>query len=201
MKYRAILFDADGVIFVPKRFSEQLENDFGISREKTKPFFDGPYQECKLGKADVKEQLSKIIVDWGWQGSVEDLMEYWFKVGSDLNKAMIQLVGALQTRGVKCYLATNNEKYRIDYLWKKVGLEKIFDGLFVSSTMGHTKDEPAFFEQVFRTLRSDMPEVKREEILFVDHDQKNLMAAHRVEIEIHHYQGIEDLKLLLREMM
>ncbi|MFA5946166.1 MAG: hypothetical protein WC802_04640 [Patescibacteria group bacterium] len=74
MTYKAILFDADGMTLLSPKFSARIQEAYGIIWDKMKPFFSGPFQECKLGKADLKEELAKVIKDWGWQGSVSDVV-------------------------------------------------------------------------------------------------------------------------------
>jgi hypothetical protein len=76
--FKVILFDADGMIISSPRFSEQLEKQYGIPWNRMEPFFKGPFQACKIGNADLKEELAKAIQDWGWQGSVDELVDFWF---------------------------------------------------------------------------------------------------------------------------
>lgn len=69
--YKAIFFDADGVCIKSKYlFTEQLERDFGIKIEKMLPFFTGVFRQCSVGRADLKEELTKVVEDWGWTGTV-----------------------------------------------------------------------------------------------------------------------------------
>lgn len=77
MKYPVMLFDADGVMITSSRlFSEQLELDYGISVKKMQPFFTGVFKLCSVGQADLKQELDKVIGEWGWQGTVDELPEF-----------------------------------------------------------------------------------------------------------------------------
>ncbi len=66
MNYSAVLFDADGMTLLPERFSERLEREHGIAWATVKPFFQGAFVACKLGTADLKDELAKVVDVWGW---------------------------------------------------------------------------------------------------------------------------------------
>ena len=66
MKYKAIFFDADGVLIKSKhQFSDRLEKEYGIKSEKLQPFFMGVFRQCSVGKADLKKELEKVVGNWG----------------------------------------------------------------------------------------------------------------------------------------
>lgn len=138
MKYKAVLFDADGLIIHSPRFSERLQKEYGITWETLKPFFQGPFQECKVGKADLENELAKTIKAWGWKDSVDALLTFWFQ-GDIVDEEIKNTVSDLRQNGVRCYLATNQEEYREEYLENKLELNKIFDGFFVSARLGYLK--------------------------------------------------------------
>lgn len=199
MNYEAILFDADGMTLVSRRFSEQIEQDYGIPWARMKPFFDGPFVQCKLGRADLKEELSKVMLDWGWKGSVEELMAYWFAIGSTPSPEIVALAKELRSGGVKCFLATNQEKYRAEYLWNVAGLKDVFDGLLASSDFGHMKDEVAYFAEALVRLETCVgaplgASLLKERILFVDHEEKNLAAAKEFGFAAYEYHDIQSFK-------
>lgn len=176
---------------VSKRFSEQLEKDYGISWERMKPFFEGPYHACKTGKADLKEELGKVIGDWGWKGSVEELVKLWFTSGSEADSRMIELIHALRQRGVRCYLTTNNEKYRANFLRDEMKFDELFDGMFSSAEVGYLKSDAKFFEHVYQELAAIDPALPREEILFTDDRQENISTAKTFGFQTYLYHGFE----------
>lgn len=198
MKPRVILFDADGMTLLPKRFSDQLQIDYGISWEKLKPFFTGPFQACKRGKADLKEELPNVIAEWGWNGTVNELLAYWFPIGSTINPEIQQIILDLKAQGIHCLLATNQERYRAAYLREEIGLENLFHGLLVSAELGYLKNEPGFFETAYQRLQTEFPDLQREHILFIDHEEENLAIAKQASLQTYHYHDIPSFKILLR---
>lgn len=191
MRPRVILFDADGMTLIPQRFSDQIQVDYGISWEKMKPFFSGAFQDCKRGKADLKEELAKAIPVWGWTKSIDELISYWFSIGSNVQPEIPLLIKTLQDKGIACYLATNQEKYRLAYLKEIVGLNRLFNGFFASTELGSFKNESVFFEQSYEILRKGIPDLKKTEILFIDHEEQNLEVARAFGYTIYQYVNIE----------
>ena len=51
----AIIFDADGMLINGEQFSKALARDYDVDREKEKEFFTTIFQDCLVGKADLKE--------------------------------------------------------------------------------------------------------------------------------------------------
>ncbi len=187
MPFKAILFDADGMIIIAKRFSDQLQEQYGISWEKMKPFFNGPYQACKVGQADLKEELGKVINEWGWTKSVDELVDLWFSCGSTLDERMVALIKDLRSKGTLCYLATNQEAYRMAFLRERLGFSELFDGVFAACEIGHTKNEPAFFEHVSTLLSHQHSDITPTDILFTDDQEENILSAKRQGFQTHLY--------------
>lgn len=197
MPFKAILFDVDGMVITSKKFSDQMQEQYGISWDKMKPFFSGPFQLCKIGKADLKEELSNVMSEWGWTGTVESLMEFWFTGGLDVNERMTNLVSELREHGTRCYLSTNQEKYRLAFLRDEVGLGSLFDGIFSSCDIGHMKDESAFFAHVCTALQEQDPSIEPGDILFNDDHEENLVVARGYGLQTHLYKDFDAFEQLV----
>lgn len=124
---KAVIFDTDGMIIRSERyFSQRFSDEFDIPMEKILPFFKNEFQLCLVGKADIKTELKKYIKEWGCKKSADDLLAYWFEYESKTDEKMLESIKVLRNNGIKCYLHTNNEKYRVQYLLDKVGLKNFF---------------------------------------------------------------------------
>lgn len=126
-----------------------------------------------MGKADLKEELSKCLPVWGWSGSVDEFLAYWFGSETDMDEALLGHIQTVRARGVRCYLYTNNEKYRIEYIWNALGLKNSFDGIFSSAEIGWRKSQREFWEAVYERLGK--PEKRG--IIAWDDDKEDLKAA------------------------
>ena len=71
------VFDADGVVIRPWGFATALRQEHGIAPEQTRAFFQGPFQDCLTGRADLIETLTPFVDVWGWTGTVNELIDYW----------------------------------------------------------------------------------------------------------------------------
>jgi putative hydrolase of the HAD superfamily len=171
---KTIIFDTDGMVIKREMyFSERFSKEFGVPADKVSPFFKKEFKLCLLGKADLKIELSKYLNLWNWKKSVEDLLSFWFEHESDLDKEMLESISALRDRGLQCYLDTNNEKYRVQYILKKLGLEKYFDGFFSSAEIGYIKEQPEFWSEVYRRLNNP----DKSEVLVWDDGEENLKTV------------------------
>jgi putative hydrolase of the HAD superfamily len=187
---KAIIFDADGMIIHGERFSKRLEVEYGISTDITGSFFKGAFQLCLIGKADLKEELLKVIDAWGWKDEVDALINFWFDPNhSQIDARFEPVITELRTKGIKSYLATNNEKYRTDNLINDRKLGEWFDGVFSSAYVGAKKPETAFFEQVLKAI--GMP---KEEIVFWDDDEESIAGARAFGFQTHLYIDFDQFK-------
>ena len=199
MHYQTMFWDADGVILKrPRLFSEQLAIDYGIEMEKLQPFFTGVFKQCKVGKADLKEELTNVIGEWSWKGTVEELMEYWFTTCTELDHDVANFITSLRQHSIRCVMTTDNEAYRGAHLAATLGNGKLFDDVFYSGALGVTKKDPMFFTLVYQALNAQQ-HVEKSKILCIDNDEKNIETARALGFATHLYTNLESLKKFLAE--
>src|SRR3989344_396946 len=188
---KVIIFDADGVLIHSKRkFSITLAEKHDISIEKTLPFFIGPFQECLVGNKDLKETVAPYLKEWGWSESVDALLDYWFELERETDIEVVKYVQELRGKGILCFLATNNEKYRFQYMLDKMGFSDSFDKTYSSAHLGSKKPEQKFFSKIFQELEN----IKKNEILFVDDSKENIEGAKDFGIHAELYTTLEYFK-------
>ena len=171
---KVVIFDADHVlIHGGRKFSVQLAEDYGISSEKTLPFFSGPFQDCLVGKADLKNAVTPYLASWGWHKGVDSLLDLWFTSQHNTDEELVKYIQQLRGKGVLCFLATNNEKHRFQYMLDKMGFANCFDKTYASAHLGHKKPDQEFFSKMFNELK----DIQKNEILFVDDDTKTPPAG------------------------
>jgi len=171
---KATIFDADGmVIQAGERFSTRLVREFGISPDPVATFFKNEFQQCLIGEADLRDELTKRIVVWGWEGSVDDILAYWFSGESTTDNRIIEAIQKLRACGVRCYLGTNQEKYRTEYFKHEMGFATLFDGVFSSAYIGAKKPSQEFFGHILNALQP----INKEEVFFWDDTRENVDVA------------------------
>ncbi len=186
---RLAIFDADGVVTTPKKFAENLEKDFGTKPEALLPFFKGPFQDALVGKADLKVVIQPYLKDWNWTKSVDEFLAYWFKAEDAVNDEVIETIEGLRAKGIKCYLATNQEKYRLEYMRETMKFKHVFNGVFSSADLGCKKPDPQFFDRLLKRI-DPKREIPRKEILFWDDTEANIKAAKDLGIQAYLYTDL-----------
>lgn len=186
---QAVLFDVDGVLCVPTlRFAAYLEREHGITSAHTREFFQGVFLECIDGKADLRNVLPAYLEQWPWPHDLDSFLARWFGEESLLDARVLNAMQQLRDRGIKCYLATNQEQHRRNYLWDDLGMWRWCDGILASSSLGVRKPEPAYF-----VLATQQLELAPTSIAFWDDTQANVVAAQTHGWQAYHYRDYSDL--------
>lgn len=190
MNKKIVLMDVDGIVIHREGyFSERFAKRQGIPLEKVTPFFKGEFQLCLTGKADLKQEISKYLADWGWNQSLEELLDYWFSGESQKDEKVLGLVDRLRKDGNEFYLVSDNEKYRVRYLREVVGLEKLINGSFYSCEIGFKKSTKEFFTAILEKLN-----LNAEDVLYWDDDGKNVAIAKELGIDGRLFSSFEDFE-------
>lgn len=198
---KAIIFDADGVMiqstYLSTRLLDKKERtrwlwykDMMPAAEAFDRFFGGVFQDCVVGKADLRVEVEKVMSEWGWKGSVDELLAYWFREEANrVDQRFDAVIAALKEKGIVCALGTNNEKYRTHDLIHNKGLGKWFAKHlhFSSSNVGHKKPEAEYFAKVTRLLG-----LEPNEIAFWDDDKKNVEGALLHGWQANHYTDFDE---------
>jgi putative hydrolase of the HAD superfamily len=194
---KAIIFDVDQVLvnIEGKYFTHHLEDEFGIPRSVTLPFFENEFSECIIGKKDLKKILPKYMKIWGWKGTLEELLHYWHSKEHTLNEPLMDELDGYKEKDLKLYLATNQEKYRMEYILNDMGFGKIFDYAFASAHLGESKPAQAYFHKILEKLVVYEPQ----ELLFWDDRPENVAAAKEVGLHAEQYQNFTHFKQVMAE--
>jgi putative hydrolase of the HAD superfamily len=189
---KAILFDADGVVLKKQAeyFSVRFAREHGAPQEELREFFKTTFLLCQKGQADLKQELTPLLPKWGWDKDPDAFLKYWFTTDVALDEEVLKEVAQLRAKGITCYLATDQEKYRAEYLRKRMGLDGMFDGTFFSCELGFTKSESGFFNAALNQLK-----LPAADVAYLDDDKENVGVAKELGIDARFYSGINDLKL------
>ncbi|MBI2427013.1 MAG: HAD-IA family hydrolase [Candidatus Kerfeldbacteria bacterium] len=184
----SVLFDMDGmVVLLDEIFSDRLSRDYDVPMAKILPFFENEFQDCLVGRADLKHELAKYTARWGWEKSVDDLVVYWFQTQSTRDERMIESVQRLRARGIRCSIQTNNERYRVEHLAKTLGLRDVFDDIFASYDLGCAKPSQEFW----RLIHDRLGQPTKTEMLVWDDDPENVESARRFGFHAELYTDVD----------
>ncbi len=195
---KILLFDIDGVLAVGEPWHKDLEHIYGITPDMLTPFFQGPFQSCLIGKADLKAELATYLPRWDWPHSVDAFVDYWFRREAlALNEKLLQTIQYLRQRSIKCYLATQQERYRTEYILREMGFAELFDGMFSSVDMGYMKTEPRFFTNILTALKDCQPD----EVFFWDDTPANVATARSAGIRAEVYSDFAGFQVKMQEFI
>ena len=188
-----LILDADGVLINGERFSDVRARDLQGDPEKEREFFTGIFQKCLVGEADLKESIAPYLNDFGWKGTADDFLDYWFKAEHSLNEELMEYVQSLRKSGITIALATNQEKYRTQYMLEHMGFSDAFDNVYSSAHLGHKKPAIEFFATVVEQLGKD-----KDQALFWDDDQQNIKGAKAYGIHAEYYEEYEGFRKIMK---
>ena len=147
------------------------------------------------------DALGPHLRDWGWKGTVDELLTFWFESEHHTDAHMIEIIGSIRGLGIRCFLATNQEQRRVDYMREKMGFGSVFDKLYSSAGIGHLKSD----EEFFRIMTDDicenfLPDLQPGEVAFFDDSLGNVEAAQRFGIQASLFTDIEGFQRKLGEL-
>ena len=181
---KAILFDIDGVLihYNGLFFSRTLSPEIYIEPEKT---IDEYYHSeinkmCDKGIANPYEQIRPFLNRIGYKGTSYDFMnEQWQYEKTKVDYDLLEKIGEIKKAGVKTYIASNQNKYRKDFLIREMKLEYYFERTFFSCDIGYVKNENEYWKFIKDNLKTENRINKLEDIVFYDDMNTNIECAYK----------------------
>jgi HAD superfamily hydrolase (TIGR01509 family) len=178
---KAILFDIDGVLLLyTDFFTEQIRN---VSLEKEFELLMDCYRSeqgraAATGNGDLLNQYTEVLKAAGIRTEPEKILKEIFEIEMNcLDNEVIQKIRELSAAGIHCFLATDQNQYRAEFLLAQRAFQKPFIHAFISYALGSTKKYPKFWEQAIPDLQQRIPGLKAEEILYFDDIEHNVDSA------------------------
>jgi putative hydrolase of the HAD superfamily len=180
---QAVLFDADGVIQRTKpEWLDKLKDLCGDPlrvEQFLADVFDAE-RPCLVGTGEFKSSLAKVLKRWNSAASLSQALNVWTMIAPD--DAVFGLIRKLRANGVLVALATNQQKYRADFMLNELGYANEFDYVFCSCDLGHAKPDQEYFGKAVEILA-----LPAETTLFIDDHDSNVEAAKGVGLQACRY--------------
>jgi putative hydrolase of the HAD superfamily len=197
---KVLLMDADGVLTLNDRpYSHQHAEEHSIEAEQIEPFFHGRFRQATIGKADLVELIAEHRDLWAWKGEPEALLKKWFDAENNIDQQLLGALQELRHRGAKVYLASDQEKYRAQYM-REVMFPGKLDGFFISCDLGLEKKQPEFFKAVIMQLQTEMPDLDLNDVLFFDDSQSKIDSALKAGIRAELYTSRDQVETLVSSL-
>lgn len=175
---KAVVFDLDGVVIkAQKLFSEIYSEQYGIGLSELTKFFEGRFRKCTVGESDLKEELSPFLEKWGWDKTIDEFLNYWFKNQVGLDEDVLDVIKKLGENNIKCIVATNQEKYRAEYLFSELKIVELFEKVCLSCKIGAMKPDDSFYDFIISDLSSSS--ISPGEVVYWDDKDSHVRAGNK----------------------
>jgi HAD superfamily hydrolase (TIGR01509 family) len=180
---KAALFDIDGVIirhetFFSHTLSPKRYVDSGPVMDS---FYCGDLnKDCDRGLLDPLLAVKPFLEKISWKGSSESYFNRQYRYESRyIDFRLLKTIRALRSHGILCCIASNQNRFRREYLKKKLKAAKYFDHAFFSSELGVNKPDSLYWEKAHAHLEKNRPSLAPGEIAFLDDSPQNIESAGR----------------------
>lgn len=195
---KVLLLDIDGVLIDDtKLFYHKIHKHYNLTKEEFMEFYNSDYKKTWVNEIDLKESLQKWIKKWELETTVEEFLETWLKSEDRPNLNLIEFIKNKKIKNV--FLATTQEKYRLNYILKNMQFNEFTKEAFPSYLFKTKKPEIQFYKNVFERLKKYFPDLKSEEILFFDDSISNVKGAIEFGFQSFQYTSFEDCKKIIEE--
>ena len=192
---RAMIFDADGVIVRPKSwFITSAAERYGVPTDQFMAFIHGEFQRCISGELELAKVLPPLLEGWRVTVSADTFIKAWLEHEHAIDTDLLERIQRIRASGMKCYLGTNQETNRAQYMKHDMGLEAALDGVFVSSELKAKKPQPEFYARIQASLG-----LPASNILLWDDNLANVAAALKAGWQAELYTTLEQFEFQLRQ--
>ena len=166
---------------------EKIQEKTGMSIERLKDAWKNTGKEYQIGKISYEEfrdRFSKYLGEEGKKITPNLVLEIYKDV--EANQELLDWILELKNKFTIGILTDNNTP-RFETIKKKFNYDKYFQYQFSSGSLGATKHETKMFNMVCEKLN-----LKPEEIIFVDNQEKHIETATKLGFNTILYKSYED---------
>ena len=179
--YKIILWDIDGVIIRHKSyFSEKLIIDgYNDPINILNEFRTTKLNElCDKGELDPLIAIKPFLKRIGWEYTCEEYFNAQYEYEDKyIDDKLLMKISHLRESGIRNYIATNQNYYRMNHLRKRLNVNSNFDGLFVSNKLNAVKKEDEYWRKILEEISNENKYIELKNIIFVDDMKENVKKA------------------------
>lgn len=167
------LFDADGVLQRAGsrclEFVADLANGRSVRETPIQEIFEAE-TPALTGQVDLAAALTVVLQRWGVPHELDAALQAWCEI--DVDPDALALVDQVRESGVRCFVASNQSRYRSRFMSQHLGYADRFDGELYSHQLGVAKPDPAFFEHALQRVNGSPATT-----ILIDDSPANIAAA------------------------
>jgi len=193
---RAVLFDADGVLQSNTNGWIDRVRRLSGQNERADEFLAELFaaeRPCMIGKADFAQELASVLNAWNSKTEASEALKLWRQI--EPNEAAFVHIRSIRQRGTRVALATNQQRYRAEYMLNQLAYAEQFDHILLSCDLGYAKPSIEYFRESVTRIGIDA-----DQILFIDDGEANVESARLAGLnaeQFHLSEGIGALERVL----
>lgn len=192
---KAAIFDLNGIFLQSPKLSDRFEKDFGIPVAKFLPKLSEIMDKArKPGAGNTFRHWQPALKEWGVGLSEEEFWDYWFKAEKVSDK-MVSFAKELRSKGIKVFILSNNFKERAEYYGHYPWVHDAIDKIYFSWQTGFVKPDPMAWTSIL-----DEHNLKADDCIYFDDQEKNLRAAESVGIKAFMFTDESALEKIVRDL-
>ncbi len=193
---KAIIFDLNGIFLQSPKLSERFAKDFGVPIEIFVPRLSEIMDQVRKPGADKAWSFwQPALQQWNINITEQKFWDYWFKAEVP-SERMIAFAEELRNRGIKVLILSNNFKERAEYYGHYPWIAGAVDKVYYSWQTGFVKPDPKAWELVLTENN-----LKPDECLYFDDQEKNLKAAESLGIKSFMFTNEQELERTVSEYL
>lgn len=188
-----IILDVGGILF-----DDSKKNIEYVLNKKCDLIYQEAYgtgfKECLLGYKTVQEHINNLYNTPDFKDISYILSKENLSITYPVMSKNLEYIKKLKAMGYKIYLLTNITEDSYNYINNVINIEAVFDGGIYSYQEHVIKPNPIIYN-----LLIDRFKLNKEETIFFDDKEKNIIAAHNAGIRGIVFNSINDIKNNLYE--
>jgi putative hydrolase of the HAD superfamily len=170
---QTIVFDADGVLVKPPSwFVTRAHELYGVPKAEFMAFIHGEFKRCTTGELDLEVALIPLLERWQVPVSITEFIQAWLEHENVLDLGMLEEIRDLRALDLPCFVGTNQERNRANFMRLEMGLQAATNGVFASCDLGARKPDRAFFGRLAERLN-----LESTSLLLIDDSHENVAGA------------------------
>lgn len=159
---KGVIFDMDGTILDSmkyyRRIAEIFQKKYGLKNknETDDVFLKGTCRDAAIYIA----QNCDVYLDAKWlEQEIYREIEHVYFFDAELKKGAYEFIKALNENEIKVAIATASEKYHVNAMCRRTGLDKYVDVIVTCTEAGAGKGKPDVYDAVLKRLELDKEHV------------------------------------------
>ncbi len=185
----------NGIFLESELLSNRFQYDFGVKSNEFIPALKEIMSQVrKPGAPSCFALFKPYLKRWKVNLNKTSFFKYWFS-GEHPVTELIAYAYNLKKRGIKVFILSNNFKERTEYY------RKSFPDIFSSVDQAYFSWETGFVkpDQNAFLFILQVNQLKSEECVYFDNDEKNVAAAQSIGLQAFHYSGFIEMNIILEK--